>query len=96
MPARNVRVRSVRKREFMRRADETETGDIAFFASTRTNLDVFHVGLLVRSEDRVVLRHAARSRGRVVEEGLRGFLVRNRMAGVILVRPQLVAGGKAA
>ena len=96
MAARNVRVRSVQKREFLRRSNEIETGDIVFFASTRPNLDVFHLGLLVVSGDSVLLRHAARSRGRVVEGELKSFLAENRMAGVILVRPQPAVGARAA
>ena len=83
-----ILVRSIRKRDFLRRGSEVSTGDLVFFASTRRNLDVFHCGVLIRSGDRVLLRHAARSRGRVVEQDLEGFLAANRMSGVILVRPR--------
>jgi hypothetical protein len=36
------------------------------------------------------MRHASRSQGLVVEQELREFLKANRMAGVIVVRPQAV------
>jgi hypothetical protein len=36
------------------------------------------------------MRHASRSQGFVVEQELREFLKTNRMAGVIVVRPQEV------
>ena len=65
-----------------------QTGDLIFFASTRSYLDVFHCGILVRDGDRVLLRHAARSRGAVVEQDLNEFLKANRMAGLIIARPR--------
>ena len=64
------------------------TGDLMFFASTRKNLDVFHAGIIVREGTMVLMRHASRSHGIVVEQALSEFLKANRMAGVIVVRPQ--------
>lgn len=63
-------------------------GDIILFVSTRQELDVFHIGLLCRVQDDVVLRHASRSRGQVVEQSLAAFVHANTMPGVILARPQ--------
>jgi cell wall-associated NlpC family hydrolase len=68
-------------------ADRIRSGDLIFFASTRPHLDVFHCGIIVRDGDRLLLRHASRSQGGVVEQELSTFLNANRMAGVILVRP---------
>jgi hypothetical protein len=65
-----------------------QTGDLIFFASTRKHLDVFHCGILVRDEERVLVRHASRSKGGVVEQELDDFLKANRMAGVIIARPK--------
>ncbi len=70
-----------------------KTGDLIFFASTRRHLDVYHCGVIVRSGDRVLLRHASRSRAAVVEQELSEFLKANRMAGVIVVRPAETARG---
>ena len=64
-----------------------ETGDLIFFVSTRNSLDVFHTGILVWGGTGLMLRHASRSRGRVIEEELAAFLAENHMAGVIVVRP---------
>ena len=68
-----------------------QSGDLIFFASTRKNLDIFHAGIIVRNGKKVLMRHASRSQGSVVEEQLSEFLKANRMAGVIVVRPQAVS-----
>ncbi len=68
------------------------TGDLVFFASTRPRLDVFHCGILVDGGEGWRMRHAARSRGSVVETDLEEFLKTNRMAGVIVVRPVVRPG----
>jgi hypothetical protein len=65
-----------------------QSGDLIFFASTRKNLDMFHAGIIVRDGKKVSMRHASRSQGGVVEQELSEFLKANRMAGVIVVRPQ--------
>jgi len=88
VPVRNVTVTSLPKALFLRRTRDVRTGDLVFFASTRRNLDIFHCGVLIRVGDSVHMRHAARSRGAVVEQELQQFLARNRMPGVILVRPE--------
>ncbi len=43
---------------------------------------------IVRDGSSILMRHASRSQGFVVERELREFLKANRMAGVIVVRPQ--------
>lgn len=65
-----------------------QTGDLIFFASTRKRLDVFHCGIVIRDGRRVLVRHASRSRGGVLEQDLNDFLKVNRMAGIIIARPQ--------
>ncbi|HEX5000820.1 MAG TPA: N-acetylmuramoyl-L-alanine amidase-like domain-containing protein [Terriglobia bacterium] len=65
-----------------------ESGDLIFFASTRPHLDIFHCGLIVKKDGRDLLRHASRSQGGVVEQSLLDFLKKNRMAGIIVARPQ--------
>ena len=87
LPERTVRVRSIPKRDFMRRQQEVQTGDLIFFASTRLDRDVFHCGVLIRN-DTVRMRHAPLSRGYVVDQDLAEFLSANRMSGVIVVRPR--------
>ena len=64
------------------------TGDLLLFASTRPNLDVFHLGMAIRrAGDAVVLRHASRSAMRVIDQPIQDFLKAHRMSGIILVRP---------
>lgn len=68
-------------------ANKVKTGDIVAFVSTRADLDVFHVGLLVEGAE-VRLRHAGKSNGQVVEEPLVAFLARNTTPGLLLLRPK--------
>jgi hypothetical protein len=62
-------------------------GDLIYFVSTRKGLDVFHVGLLIKNGEHFHLRHAAHSRGAVVEQELFDFVRVNRMSGFIINRP---------
>jgi cell wall-associated NlpC family hydrolase len=65
-----------------------QSGDLMFFVSTRSNLDMFHCGIVVRDGKRVLMRHASRSAGSVVEQELSEFIRANRMTGLIVARPQ--------
>jgi hypothetical protein len=92
---RRVQLKCVPKPMFPRLAPYLNTGDLMFFASTRKNLDVFHVGIIIRGGDGLNLRHASRSQGHVVEQKLDEFLKANRMAGVIVARPcEVTAHGR--
>jgi Protein of unknown function (DUF1460) len=65
------------------------TGDIVAFVSQRSDLDVFHVGfVIVAGDGDLWLRHAAQSRGRVVEQPLAPFLKQYRVQAVTLLRPR--------
>jgi hypothetical protein len=86
-----TRIKSVPKAAVPRLERHLQTGDLIFFASTRKNLDIFHAGIIVRDGKKVLMRHASRSQGSVVEQELSEFLKANRMAGVIVVRPQPVS-----
>ena len=90
LAAQRTRVKCVAKRAVPRLEPHLQSGDLIFFVSTRKNLDVFHAGIIVRDGKRVLMRHASRSQGVVVEQALSEFLKANRMAGVIVVRPQAV------
>lgn len=87
LAARRIRMKSTPKSAVPRLAAYLQTGDLIFFVSTRTHLDVFHAGILIRNRQRLLLRHASRSEGFVVEQELTGFLKANRMTGVIAMRP---------
>jgi hypothetical protein len=88
LAAQRTRVKCVPKPAVPRLEPHLQSGDLIFFASTRKNLDVFHAGIIVRDGKKVFMRHASRSQGSVVEQELSEFLKANRMAGVIVVRPQ--------
>ena len=87
LPPSRVEFRCVPKRFLGRFEERIRSGDIIFFASTRAHRDIFHCGIIVRRKNRLLMRHAARSRNGVVEQELPEFLKDNRMAGVIVVRP---------
>jgi hypothetical protein len=75
------------KRAFRRASGLVRTGDIILFVSTRKNLDVFHIGFLVVADGELLLRHATRSAGSVIEQKATDFLKQHRMPGFILLRP---------
>jgi hypothetical protein len=83
-----TRVKCVPKPAVPRLEPYLQTGDLIFFVSIRKHLDVFHAGIIVRDGKKVFMRHASRSNGFVVEQELSEFLKANRMAGVIVMRPQ--------
>jgi cell wall-associated NlpC family hydrolase len=87
LPPQKQRFSCVPKRALRKIASDMRTGDLIFFASTRPHLDVYHCGVVIRDGDRLLMRHASRSQGGVVEQELSSFLKANRMAGVILARP---------
>jgi hypothetical protein len=64
-----------------------QTGDIVFFVSTKSSLDFFHTGLLIKGEAGLIVRHAARSAGGVVDQELEEFVAKNEPAGFVLLRP---------
>ena len=87
LPAKTASFRVFPKRSLAHVRRVAETCDIALFASTRRNLDVFHMGFIIRRGDDLWLRHASRTAARVVEQPLAEFLKTQRTSGIILVRP---------
>jgi hypothetical protein len=87
LPARQAIFRCFPRQRLPQMSPECETGDLILFASTKKRLDVFHVGLLVRREDSLMMRHATRTAGCVIEQNLEEFIQNNRMSGFILLRP---------
>jgi hypothetical protein len=69
--------------------DRLQTGDIIGFLSDRSGLDYFHTGfVIVDAAGNIRLRHASKSRGRVLDEDLNRFVARTRVKRVTLLRPQ--------
>lgn len=72
--------------------DRLATGDIVGFLSRRPGLDCFHTGLIVVGDDGALsLRHASKSRGRVLDQPLAEFLAGNGVRNVAIWRPQEAA-----
>src|SRR5215469_3516327 len=89
LAAERTHVKCIPKSAVPRAAENLRSADVICFVSTRKNLDLFHAGIIVCDGKKVLMRHASRSRGCVVEQELSEFLKANRMAGVIVVRPQV-------
>jgi hypothetical protein len=70
--------------------DRLATGDILAFVSQRPGMDVFHTGFLIVDSETLVLRNAAKSRGRVLDQRLSEFLDFNGTRQVMILRPQEV------
>jgi len=65
------------------------TGDIVGFISGKSYLDYFHTGFVAFGDNGVLLlRHAAKSRHRVLDERMDRFVAVNRVRYVTLLRPQ--------
>jgi hypothetical protein len=87
LPPKKITFRCFPKKNFATVRSLIQTGDLILFASTRKMLDVFHTGLLIKDDEMILLRHAARAAGAVVEQALTEFLDAHRMSGFILLRP---------
>lgn len=87
LPTRRVSFQVFPKRNLAQVKKLIKTGDLAFFGTTKKHLDVFHSGILIRKGENILLRHATRSVGKVVEQELTDFLTGQRMSGLVLLRP---------
>ncbi|MDI1346760.1 MAG: DUF1460 domain-containing protein [Pseudolabrys sp.] len=94
--ARRMSLAAIPRASLLANTQLLATGDIIGFLSERARLDYFHVGFVVVAPDGDLwLRHAARSRGRVLDEPLGRFLSANRVKAVTVLRarePRNVAG----
>ena len=69
-----------------------KSGDLVGFVTQRPNLDYFHIGFVAFDDGgEFLLRHAARSRSRVVDDRMDRFVAANRVRYVTLLRPVEVA-----
>ena len=74
---------------FLANADKLATGDIVGFVSRRADLDYFHCGFVVAApKGPLLLRHAAESRHRVLDERMDRFLARYSVRYVTVLRPE--------
>jgi hypothetical protein len=87
LPAQQASFRVFPKKKLGRINSIIKTGDFVCFATTKKNLDVFHTGILLRRDDKILLRHASRTAKKVIDQELRDFVKNNRMSGLVLLRP---------
>ena len=89
LSARDMSLVAVPRASLLANKERLATGDIIGFLSRRPGLDYFHTGfIVVRDGGQPWLRHAAKSRHRVLDEPLARFLAVNRVERVTLLRPQ--------
>jgi hypothetical protein len=87
LPVQQVSFRVFPKKKIKRIENIIKTGDFVCFGSIKKHLDVFHTGILLRRDDKILLRHASRTAKKVIDQDLQGFLKNNRMSGLVLLRP---------
>ncbi len=87
LPAKTISFRYFAKHSLAKVEAIARTGDLIFFVSEKDTLDVFHTGLLIKRGDSMLLRHATRTAGAVIEQPLIEFVTDNEPAGFILLRP---------
>ncbi len=81
---------------FLANKEKLVNGDIVGFVTQRPNLDYFHVGFIVFGGDgELLLRHAALSRHRVLDERMERFVAHNHVRYVTLLRPEQPAANVA-
>jgi len=96
LPVERVGLTSVPVASVLANGERLATGDIVGFLSRRPGIDYFHTGFIVVGEgDALILRHAAKSRGRVLDQKLEHFIAENGVRHVSLLRPQEVWTGEA-
>jgi hypothetical protein len=72
---------------FMAKKNLLASGDVIGFVSRRPNLDFYHTGLIAFDRGgELMLRHASRSRGRILDDRMSTFVAVNRVQYVTLVR----------
>jgi Protein of unknown function (DUF1460) len=64
------------------------TGDYAGIYSSKQGLDVSHVGIIIKDEESIVLRHASSDRGyrKVIDQDLKEYI--SEKPGLIILRPR--------
>jgi hypothetical protein len=86
---RRFAMRVIPRAVFVKNKPALANGDIIGFVSQRSSLDYFHVGFIAFGKgDELMLRHASKSKRRVLDEPMEPFLVLNRVRYVTLLRPQ--------
>jgi len=65
---------------------ELKTGDYAGVYSDKEGLDVSHVGIIIKKNDLIYLRHASSKKGKVIEQDFKKYI--SDKPGLIVLRPK--------
>lgn len=96
LPPRRVTLSALPRQSLIDNKGLLSTGDIIGFLSQRPGLDYFHTGFVIVDEQGGLwLRHAAKSRGRVLDQPLPRFLKDNHAHAVTLLRVREPESGSA-
>lgn len=68
--------------------EHLSTGDYIGIYSKIEGLDVSHVGIIIKKQDKVLLRHASQKYRKVIDEDFRDYL--KARPGIVVLRPQSV------
>ena len=68
--------------------DKLETGDYIGIYSDKPGLDVSHVGIVIRDNDKAFLRHASQTHQKVIDEDLKEYIINK--PGIIVLRPKII------
>jgi hypothetical protein len=86
---RHFRMTVIPRKVFLANRDRLADGDVVGFVTRRQNLDFFHIGFVIfGSKGDLLLRHAARTKRRVLDERMEYFCAINRVSYVTLLRPR--------
>ena len=87
--AQRMQIAAVPRASLLSNRELLASGDIIGFLSQRPKLDYFHIGfVIVAADGGLWLRHASKSRRRVLDEPLARFLTLNRVKAVTVLRPR--------
>jgi hypothetical protein len=91
---RHFTMRVIPAKSFLDNHAMLRAGDIAGFVTRRASLDYFHTGFVMfGAKGEFLLRHAAESRRRVIDEPMARFMRANRVRYVTVLRPRDPAAG---
>ena len=86
---RNYMIAGIAGKTLLANKDALKSGDIVGFVSRRPWLDYFHTGLVAfDAKGGLLLRNASLSRGKVVDQSMKGFLAINGVRYLTVLRPQ--------
>jgi hypothetical protein len=66
--------------------EKLQTGDYIGFYAEENNLDVSHVGIIIKDRSTILLRHASSEKEKVIDDDFKHYAARK--PGIVILRPQ--------